>query len=243
MIRADVRARLTRNDAQLAVRLIARGAAERQDEAETTLRERGLDALLDDPRLLAGIMESPQGMAASYPLFCYVVVRQALCAAGERDTAIADYVSSILLHFGLRERARRVAAGDDQTYDTLVQLLADVQDADARRGFLVAAHLGNSALWLSGLFPDVIEHRRWRRGGPDLEYFEEMGQRGFRIAADHRLANEHGLTGLFSLAADRFVLLRVALNQVSDRFLFPRSHTPARLMRQVRDETRWHRLH
>jgi hypothetical protein len=66
-----------------------------------------------------------------------------------------------------------------------------------------------------------------------------MGRRGFELAADHRLAREHGLESLFHDAADRFGALRVALNRVSDALLFPRHSSPDRLMRQVRDESRW----
>jgi hypothetical protein len=51
MILANVRQHLTRDDAQLALRLIARGSSDVIEEAETTLREQGMDALLDDPRL------------------------------------------------------------------------------------------------------------------------------------------------------------------------------------------------
>lgn len=83
-----------------------------------------------------------------------------------------------------------------QTYDTLASLGEAVEGGDATRSFMARAHLGNYALWLSGLFPDHIEQRHWRRGGPDMEYFEAMGSRGFRLAADHRLANEHGLAPL-----------------------------------------------
>ena len=72
-----------------------------------------------------------------------------------------------------------------------------------------------------------------------MGYFETMGTRGFRLAADHRMASEHGLAPLFDAAAERFPRLRRALNQVSDRLLFPNVHTPERLMRQVRDEGRW----
>ena len=39
--------------------------------------------------------------------------------------------------------------------------------------------------------------------------------------------------------AARFGLLRVALNSLSDRLLFPNVHTPERLMRQVEDEAKW----
>jgi hypothetical protein len=66
-----------------------------------------------------------------------------------------------------------------------------------------------------------------------------MGRRGFQLAADHRLADEHGLATLYSTAAERFGILRAALNNVSDALFFPNVQTPERLMRQVRDEARW----
>lgn len=239
MILGNVRASLTRDDAQLALRLITRGAQPELEAAEEALRDRGIDALLDDPRLVPALLEQRPGMHVSLPMFCYVVVRRALCTVGENDRAVADYVAAVLLHFGVRGRANRIAENDDETYDTLAALLEDVDGPDARRNFLVRQHLGNYALWLSGLFPDMIEHRRWRRGGPDLEYYEDMGRRGFQLAADHRLAHEHGVDMLFREVAERFALLRMALNGVSDALLFPAVNSPERLMRQVRDETRW----
>jgi hypothetical protein len=239
MILANVRHRLGRDDAQLAVRLLGRESRESAERAEGALREQGIDALLDDPRLLPALLAPGAGMVASYPLFSYVVVRHALRRAGEDDRVMADYVASILLHFGFRGRAERISDTDDECYATLAELLDDVDDADAQRSFLVRQHLGNYALWLSGLFPDFIEHRRWRRGGPDLEYYEALGRRGFQLAADHRLAADHGVATLFATAAARFPLLRAALNAVSDALLFPNVHSPERLMRQVKDEGRW----
>ena len=241
MILANVRSRLDRKDAQLAVRLIARDDPGTHDEAERALGDRGLDPLLDDPRLLRALLESRYGACASLPLFCYVVVRQALREVGEDDRALADYVAAIVLHFGMRDRATRVGEVDDERYDTLASLLGAVDTVDARRSFLVRAHLGNYALWISGLFPDHIEQRRWRRGGPDLDYYEALGRRGFELAATHRLAEQHGVATLYATAAQRFGVLRTALNDVSDRLLFANVHTPERLMRQVRDEARWKR--
>lgn len=240
MILADVRHGLTRHDAQLALRLIARDDAREMEHCETVLREQGIDALLDDPRLLAALLAAPRAAHASYPLFAYVAVRHALREEGEDNRALADYVAAVLIAFGTRGRAERVAESDDEQYDTLARLLQDVDDRDAKRAFLVRAHLGNYALWLSGLFPDYIEHKRWRRGGPDLDYFEEMGRRGYRLAADHRLAEQHGLRPLYASAAERFEVLRAALNNLSDRLLFPNVHSPERLMRQVRTAMRLH---
>jgi hypothetical protein len=235
MILANTRARLQREDAQLVVRLVARSRGISQEDAERHLVDEGMDTLLDDPSLPGAMQSAPEAASASWPLFCYVTVRHALREQGNDDRVLADYVAAILLHFGLRQRARQIGDHDDATYDTLSALAAELEAADAPRAFLARAHLGNYALWLSGLFPDHIEQRRWRRGGPDLGFFETMGQRGFRLAADHRLASEHGLAPVFTTAADRFTTVRVALNHVSDRLLFPHVHTPERLMRQVRD--------
>ncbi|HXT14626.1 MAG TPA: hypothetical protein VN706_03300 [Gemmatimonadaceae bacterium] len=239
MILADTRHRLTRNDAQLAARLLAAECGEPLEQLESRLADEGINAILDDPRLPGAMLRDPRGAHASFPLFAYVLIRHTLRRMGEDDRGLADYVSAVLIHFGFRDRAHRVADSDDEVYHALAQLAADLDDPDARRSFLVRTHLGNYALWLSGIFPDYIEHRRWRRGGPDLEYYEEMGRRGFQLAADHQLAEEHGLTTLYSNAAERFGLLRQALNGVSDALFFPAVNTPERLMRQVRDESRW----
>ena len=63
--------------------------------------------------------------------------------------------------------------------------------------------------------------------------------RGFTLAADHRLAAEHGLTALFATAAARFPILRQALNNISDALLFPHHQSPEKLMRQVRMDGKW----
>jgi hypothetical protein len=242
MIQASIRHHLTRDDAQLVARLIARDTGSALESLERRLADEGIDAMLDDPRLPAALMRAGQGSFASLPLFSYVMVRHALRRLGEDDRRLADYVAAVLMHFGMRDNASRIGASDDQLYDSLAALVADVDDPDGRRSFLVRTHLGDYALWLSGLFPDYIEHRRWRRGGPDLDYYEEMGRRGYQLAAGHRLADDHGLATLFATAAERFGLLRAALNDVSDSLLFPDRYSPERLMRQVITEARWRRV-
>jgi len=239
MILANARKQLSREDAQLAVRLVAPDASEELEKLQQRLVDEGLDAILDDERLPRALIHSRFGAYASLPLFLYVMVRHALLRAGERDKAISDYLAAVLLAFGVRGRALRVSEADDQLYDTLASLVEDVNDRDPRRAFLVRVHLGNQALWIAGLFPDYIEQRRWRRGGPDLGYFEELGKRGFELAAEHRIAEQYGMAEVYASVAARFGLLRVALNTLSDTLLFPNVNTPERLMRQVGDEVRW----
>lgn len=239
MILANIRQGLTRDDAQLALRLVSRGSETELAAAEDSLRRHGLDAILDDPRLPDALLESRQAAHASLPLFAYVVVRHALQRVHEHDRGISDYVASILVHFAMRENAHRISGADDEVYDTVAALLADVDHGDATRRFLVRAHLGNYALWLGGMFPDHVEERRSRRGGPDLEYYDEMGQRGFALAAQHRLAQKYGMASLFEAASERFPRIRAALNEVSDRFLFGGRQSPNRLLRDVSADVRW----
>jgi len=239
MILANVRHRLSREDAQLAVRLVSADSAGERGRLEQRLVDEGLDTILDDERLPAALLQSRYGAYASLPLFLYVMVRHALLRAGERDRALSDYLTAMLLAFGARGRPDRISEADDELYDTLASLLDDVNDVDPRRAFLVRVHLGNRALWIAGLFPDYVEQRKWRRGGPDLGYFDDLGRRGFELAAEHRIAQQYGMTEVYAAVASRFGLLRVALNTVSDALLFPNVHTPERLMRQVEDEARW----
>ncbi|MBX9928307.1 MAG: hypothetical protein K2X99_05270 [Gemmatimonadaceae bacterium] len=239
MILANVRATLTRSDVQLALALLGERGRDAADAAELRLREAGIDGLLDDPALADALRTHDRGAAASEALFTYVAVRHALRRMGEEDRGLADFVSSILLHFSRGRRAQRVAAHDDEEFDSLAMLAEAMDGPDPRRAFLVRVHLGEYALWMGGMFPDRIAHLHARRGAPGLSYFDEMGARGFRLAAEHRLANELGVAPLFGATAERFPRLRAALNQVSDTLLFPRYHSADRLMRQVSDEVRW----
>jgi len=239
MILANARHQLSRQDAQLAVRLVAQDSAEELERAQQRLVDEGLDVILDDQRLPAALLHSRFGAYASMPLFLYVIVRHTLLGAGETDRGISDYLAAILMTFGARGRSERISESDDEIYDTLAGLMDDVNDSDPRRAFLVRAHLGNRALWIAGVFPDFVQQRKWRRGGPDLSYFDEIGRRGFELAAEHRLAEQYGMAATYSAVAARFGLLRVALNSISDRLMFPNVHTPERLMRQVEDEARW----
>ncbi len=239
MIVADVRERLTPGDLDQVVALLSRGNAARRARWRRRLQEEGRDALLDEPGLLELLLAGPGLAAPSAALFVYVAVRRALREVGIDDAELSDYLAALLLEFGRRDRAWRIAAADDQVYRYVSDIVADLEMvADARRGFLLRAHLGNFSLWLSGVFPDHVVARRRRRGGPDFGYYEAMGARGFRLASDHRLAQACRLAGIYERAADSFDRLRVGLNRVSDSVFFRNRSSPERLMRQVSDSHR-----
>jgi hypothetical protein len=234
MILPNVRASFGRAEAGLVLGILAEGDAVHRAALSDRLRDDGLDALLDDPRTLNAVLTGER--TASPPLLFYILVRHALLESGIDDRTLADYIAAILLEFGREDRAYRIDAGDPDRYYYLVDLVAAMDTRDGRRQFLVRAHLGNFALWLSGIFPDMVTARVQRRGAPGLPYVEAMGANGFRLAAQTRLADTNGLSGLYREAADAFPRLRIALNRISDRYLFPGNRGSLhRLLRQVTD--------
>ena len=108
MIQADLRHSLTRNDAQLALHLVARDSAHDLAAAEEALRHDGIDALLDDTRLLTALLADSRAAYSSLPMFVYVVVRHSLRDLGEGERAVADYVASVVVHFASHDRAWRI---------------------------------------------------------------------------------------------------------------------------------------
>ncbi len=239
MILANVRDRLTPADLDLVVGVLAGGDGAKADCYRGRLAEQGRDALLDEPGLFDLLCHAPGLVAPSATLFLYVAVRKALRRVGLDDRELSDYLSALLLEFGIRDRALRIAPADDQIYRYVSDIVADLEMvADARRGFLLRAHLGNFSLWLSGVFPDHVTARRERAGGPDFSYYEEMGARGFRLASDHQLAREWALAPIYQRAAESFERLRVGLNRLSDYVFFQTWSSPDRLLRQVHDTFR-----
>lgn len=216
MILANVRGQLRAADLQLMILLLSRGSAAHRAVLERRLETEGPDALLDTPDLAERLLATRTIMVPSETLFFYVMVRHALQQAGVDDRDLADYLAALVLEFGRRDRASRVDWHDDHSHRYLIDILTDLEASHGDRRFRVLLHLGNYALWLGGLFPRYIEARR-HRGGPDMGYYDGLGRRGYSLAAEHDLADRFQLDGVLQTAADRYVTVRTALNEVASK--------------------------
>jgi hypothetical protein len=206
VISADARSRITPKDLDLLGITVEQGGAVRE----------GLDRVLDRREVVSYLMgASLPGPSPS--LLFYVLVRHALLDVGVDDPVVADYFASLLREFGVRQRATRVDDVDDQDHRYLVDILADLSASTGERQFKVSVHLGNYALWLSGIFPERIAAQQLRRGGPDVSYYETLGGRGYAEAAEHHLAERRGLDDVLRTASERVREVRLALNDVSAR--------------------------
>ncbi|CAN5886966.1 hypothetical protein BH23GEM9_BH23GEM9_00710 [soil metagenome] len=238
MILPHIRSSFNRADASFVIWLLTRGSESARSREETRLHERGIDAVLDDPRTLNALLAGREFSTARPELVFYVLVRHALLEDGITDRGVADYLAGLVLAFGRDGRAYHVAE-DNTEYRYLVDIVAAGDQSTGRRAFMLRAHLGEFALWLSGLFPDHIVARENRKAAPPISYYEELGSTGYRLAARYDEAEQHGIAELYRNCADFFPALRIALNRVADRHLFPATGDRIdRLLRQVADSFR-----
>lgn len=233
MILPTIRASFSRGDALHLTELLARNDPELREGARRRLEEGGVDTLLDDPRVLNALLTEP-GVRARPELVFYVLVRQSLLECGVADAAAADYVASLLVRFGRSRRAYKISDHSEDEYRYLVDMIVKLDGASGRKAFLLRAHIGNFALWISGLFPDFVEARMRRKGAPPISYYESIGSAGYRMAAESPEATALGVDRALASVARHFCGVRGALNRVSDRYLWRGAGDPVgRLLREV----------
>jgi hypothetical protein len=233
MILPTIRASFGRRDAIHLAELLGRHDSELRDAALARLEENGVDSLLDDPRVLNALL-TEQDVNAPPALIFYALARQTLLEGGIDSPEVADFVASLMIAFGRARRAYQISENDPEEFHYLVDMISSLEHAEERRAFLLRTHIGNFSLWLTGLFPDFLEARMRRKGGPPLDYYERMGSTGYAMAAESREAGRLGVERLYRGVSKEFTGVRSALNRVSDRYLWPNSGDPVgRLLREV----------
>lgn len=233
MIMPVIRSSFGRNEGLHLAELLGRRDPELREAARERLEQEGIDGLLDDPRVLNALLTDEEVKSRPEIVF-YVLVRQSMLERGVDDPVAADYVASVLVAFGRSGRAYRISEKGDEEYGYLVDLMTRLVTASGQEAFLLRVHMGNFALWLSGLFPDFLEARMHRRGAPPVSYYERMGSTGYLMASRSPEAAALGVEDALGSVARHFSGVRSALNRVSDRYLWRDSGNPVgRLLREV----------
>ena len=178
------------------------------------------DMILDDIALYRALLERRGCLKVSARFYFYVLVRQVLLQAGVDDRAMTDYVAEVLAEFSEADRINAYVPGRKEPLQYCIDMLEALQSADDSTSFMLRTHLGNHSLFFTGVFPSRIRSRAERRGAPDLEYYELLGQMNYRVASDHRLAYHYDLAPIYASLSDQFHTTRKALNDLADRVLF-----------------------
>jgi len=220
MIRANCRARFTAADFDFIVRTLARSQTDQVSLVDLLTDIETRDSILDHPRLVDAILNHCGHLRISSQFYFYVLARHVLQQGGIGERKLCDYVASLLEAFS---RASRLQISDE-THHLAEQYISDMLIALTRatpeQAFLLRAHIGNYSLFISGIFhPAVAGQRRSLRGGPDIEFYEQVGRTSYQLVASHAVARRCELDDVFEGLADRFRDVRLALNQLSDQLL------------------------
>jgi hypothetical protein len=153
------------------------------------------------------------------------------------DRSVADYVAGVLascvaagnggagvpaceINARAEHRQGRLCHQQQRYISPYISdMLIALKSASSEREFLIRVQVGNYSLFLSGVFPQHIQHRATTHGAPEISFYEEVGSQSYRLASGHRLAQASALEQTYRTIADRFSEVRQGLNQMSERLL------------------------
>ena len=174
-----------------------------------------VDSILDQSTLLEQVLNTPDNLELSPRLYFYLLTRHSLKASGLDSPELADYISGVLASY-LKSGFRPHVNGN-VLY--LVDWLQQVDASPIGKRFELYVMAGNHLLFLTGIFPHFIERRTQRHGAPDIGFYESIGQRSFRSAAQHPLSRRMQTEQLYHDVAMNFASVRTALNDLSERLI------------------------
>jgi hypothetical protein len=182
-----------------------------------------LESMLSAEYVHRKIFEKRRELLDISPFLLFSVLLRR-CIGGARtatDRAVINYLANLLSLFVRADRVYRPDVDEGRSYEYFADLAAEAEHADERRRFMLHAHIGNYALYLTGIFADWLEYRhRYQRRPVDARYYADMGRTGYRDAAANRLARAYELEDVFLRLALTFDHYRERLNVLAREYLF-----------------------
>ena len=216
MIQPNCRARFTGDDFDFVVRTLAKNPDNRVSLVELLSDVETRDQILDHAELVRAVLEGPGNLTISPQFYFYILARLVLKRSGIDDRTLTDYVAALLEKFSQMRQLRAPVESLETFY--LSDLLLALKTASSYQTFLIRAHIGNYALFISGIFYENVESRS-QRGAPSFSFYEDMGRANFHALASHDVARRYQLSGIFEKLADHFHQCRLALNCLTDQFV------------------------
>src|SRR5438046_6372218 len=198
MIRANCRTRFTAADFDFILRTLARSQTDQVSLVDLLSDVETRDSILDHPRLVDAILNHCGQLHISSQFFFYVLARHVLQQGGIGDRKLCDYVASLLESFSHASRLQISDEAHHLAEQYISDMLIALNRATPQQTFLLRAHIGNYSLFISGIFhPAVAGQRRSLRGGPELEFYEQVGRTNYELVASRLTARRCELDDVF----------------------------------------------
>ena len=220
MIQAQARDKLSQNDITFIVNALCR-KGERESTLLNLLADPEMrDEMLDHPQLFQYLLQYRKPTFISPILYFYILLRKALKDNKIDHREVTDYLACLLTEFVQAGRAHRINSHATKEYHYLVDLMQDLIECKSDQTFYIHSHLGNYALFLTGIFPDYISHRvKHHPPSPNFSYYEQVGSSNYQIASQYTAAQQYQLSEIYSILGCQFKRIRLALNHFSDSYL------------------------
>ena len=164
MIQPNCRARFTGDDFDFVVRTLAKNPGNKVGLVELLTDIEARDQILDHDALVRAVLEGPGNLTISPQFYFYILARLVLKRSGIDDRTLTDYVAALLEKFSQMRQLRAPVESLETFY--LSDLLLALKTASSYQTFLIRAHIGNYALFISGIFYESIASRS-QRGAPN----------------------------------------------------------------------------
>ncbi len=236
VIRPNCRAQFTPADYEFVSTVLALPIQGQESERIYRLfkDQESLDQMLDHPRIFRALLDTRSCLSVSMHFYFYVLVRNVLLKEDILEREVADYVAEVLAEFALLTRLRKQNPSDPQPLEYLFEMVAALEQMEEGERFAMQTHIGNYALFQSGIYPNQVLHRVQRRGAPGFKYYEEMGSAYFRMAGTHFLAKKLDMVAIYNTLGEAFHVTRLALNHLSEKLVFLETDRAVRdLLREV----------
>ncbi|WP_066829591.1 hypothetical protein [Rufibacter ruber] len=224
MVLANCRAQFTATDFDFVARVLSRQGS-RISLIELLSDPECRDEMLDNDALTRALLSREGQVQVSQQLYFYILARTVLRRQGIEDRELADYIGALLLKFSKTRQLQSPHEKLPHQFNYIVEMLEALATASAAEAFLIRVHIGNYALFLSGMFHAWVE-RRQQRGAPDFSFYEDIGRTSFKTAAHHKLAYQLELAQVYHQLADGFRHARLALNELARRVWNPDAEPP-----------------
>jgi hypothetical protein len=212
---------LSPEDVEFILNSLDPGGEQKESLAALLADEGSWNAVLDHPALLKNLLDHTGCLSVSPGFYFYVVTRHSLLRKGIQDPALSDYLGRVLCHFSSTRMLSEKSTEEHSRhlFPYVSDLLAQIGEGSSSVSVRKRIELGDVMLFVSGIFCDVIEHRRAQRAAPPVDFYESVGAAQYRLVAEDRLMRDSAEAQVFRDLGEVFHELRLALNDLASRLL------------------------
>ncbi|ACD84491.1 hypothetical protein [Candidatus Methylacidiphilum infernorum] len=178
-----------------------------------------IEQIFDLEPLKRFVLDEPDLVSLSPQLYFQFLGRLVLGKRGLSSQELCLYIARLLFRFLKMESFYPFGRFESRRhflriFDLVVQL--EKSTASSSQAFRLYHFIADYSLFVCGIFKENVE-RCWN-GSPGIDFYEDIGRRSYARAAIYPEAKKNSLQGIFSFLSTAFKEVRVALNEIQEKF-------------------------